>query len=170
MSWGSTFIPPWRRIDLSAVEAATRHVLAQLPPRKRVSRLEARGPNTVRWFVGVYPDEERRWTVLGVGRADQIVEQYEVAEDESISVEIVFYHDPEIPAGGVARAVNAYGTSGFTTANPSARATVQRLASALTKASSGLARCEASVTASCSASRVRKPRTRPCRTISCCAS
>src|SRR5262249_30829261 len=69
MSWGCRYVLPWREMDLPAIEAATRHALARMPPRPRPSKLEVRGPNNVRWFVGVFPDEERRWTVFG---ADQV--------------------------------------------------------------------------------------------------
>jgi hypothetical protein len=87
MSWGSTFILPWGRLDLPAIESAVSRVLAGLPSRARESRLETRSPNSVRWFVQVYADEEQRWTVL--------------AADEPLSVDIAFYHDPGDPAEGL---------------------------------------------------------------------
>jgi hypothetical protein len=101
MSWGCRYVLPWQGIDLPAIESAIGHVLAGLPPRLRESRLEVRGPDAVSWFVQVYADEERRWTVLGVKQVEQVFALYEVAEGESIWVEIVFSHDPGDPAAGL---------------------------------------------------------------------
>ena len=47
--------------------SAVAHVLSELPPRPQASRLEARNPNSVRWFAQVYADEERRWTFVPAG-------------------------------------------------------------------------------------------------------
>jgi hypothetical protein len=101
MSWGLTYNLPWPKLDIPAVEAAVRHVLAQLPPRERESSLEVRGPNAVNWYVAVYPDEERRWALDTRAEVDRTFALYNIAEGEPLWVDIVFVHDPGDPALGL---------------------------------------------------------------------
>jgi hypothetical protein len=97
MSWGLTYVLPWPNLDIPSIESAVRHVLAQLPQRERKSELRVCDPDTVLWFVTVYPDEERRWTMLTVDDVDREFRRYDIAEGEALWLEIRFDHYPEDP-------------------------------------------------------------------------
>ncbi len=97
MSWGFTYVLPWPGLDIPAIESAVRHVLAQLPPRERQSELRQGDADTAGWYVTVYPDEERRWTMLSVDEVDQAFRLHNIAEGDELWLEIRFDHYPADP-------------------------------------------------------------------------
>ena len=95
MSWGLTYVLPWPKLDIPAIESAVQHVLAQLPQRDRMSKLVVGEPDTVGWFVTVYPDEERQWTMLSADEADRDFRLHNIGEGQPLRLEIRFDHYPE---------------------------------------------------------------------------
>lgn len=93
MSWGLTYVLPWSELDIPAIEAAIHHVLSKLPARPRDSEIKVRNPDFVTWYIYVYPDEERQWTLEGQDDLDRLFKMYDISEDEPICVDILFSHD-----------------------------------------------------------------------------
>ncbi len=101
MSWSLTYRLPWPRLDIPAVEAAIRRVLTQLPDRPRESKLEVRAPGVANWYVAVYPDEERRWSLDIQAEVDRRFALYGIADGEALWVDILFTQDAGDPGLGI---------------------------------------------------------------------
>jgi hypothetical protein len=90
LSWSNRYRLPWDRLDLEKIEAAMRHVVASLSPRK--TELVVRGLDHIICAFEVSPADERRWDIFC--DADKRFARYEITDSDRGWVEVEFVHLP----------------------------------------------------------------------------
>ena len=94
MSWSLVYKLPWQGLDRAKIETAVETVRGQMPERDRRSELSFPNSRTAVWHLEVFPDEERRWSVLG--DPDTMFRQYEIEDDDSLFITIHFHSVPDV--------------------------------------------------------------------------